>query len=391
MLPEEVSLDSSLMLCRRLNATVAVPASPLENQLLLDEILPFKDVCDATGHWKAWLGITDAQEEGTWRALHSNQEVNYSNFPYNGAGGSAVLNCAAVKTDGFWAFQECSVKRCTACRLHRLRSLRLRGLCFDEPLEAQFRLAGYLGGRPLFRGFTNKVILWDKAAERWTLVNAGTNATIMSCLSVPFELYPLGKHKWEMAKDMCGNKAGDTILASLSACTSDQFMCNVGDCIQTHQRCNYRFDCDDHSDEINCSVVGALDKVQRAMPPKDSLGGVLLVTPAVTINIISEVDDINMAITLEFMFSLAWNDNRLKFKHLTSAPRGTVLAKGDSEKIWLPKYQVTNVVAGNLLSLTESFAVRSAAGATAPGFNDVDMGGCWTLPLSISKLLGNNG
>lgn len=364
------------MLCQRLNATVAVPASSLENQLLLNELLPFKDVCDGTGHWKAWLGITDAQEEGTWRELHSNQEVNYSNFPDDGAGGSAVLNCAALKTDGFWAFQECSLKRCTACRLDRLKRLRLRGLCFDDQLEAQFRLAGYQDGRPLFRGFTNKVILWDKAAGRWTLMNAGTNATIMSSLSVPFELYPLGKHRWEIAKDMCGSKAGDTILASLSACTPDQFMCNVGDCIQMHQRCNYRFDCEDHSDETDCSVVGTLDKVQREMPPKGPHGEILLLIPSVTINIISEVDDINMAITLEFTFSLEWSDNRLKFKHLTSAPRGTVLAKGDSEEIWLPKYQVTNVVAGNLLSLTESFTVRSADGATAPGFNDVDMGGC---------------
>lgn len=377
MLPEEVNLNTSIMLCQRLNATIAVPTSSRENQILLGELLPFKDICDATGHWKAWLGITDSQEEGIWRESHSNQEVTYTNFLDGGAGGSPVLNCAALKTDGFWDYQECVLKRCTACRLDRLRSLRLRGLCFDDPLEVQFRLAGYVNGRPLFRGFTNKVILWDKAGERWKLVNAETNATIMSSLSVPVDSYPFGKHRWEIDKDICGNKVGDTIPASLSACMPHQFMCNSGDCIQTHQRCNYRFDCDDYSDEVDCSVVGTLDKIQRVMPPKASHGEVLLLIPSVTINLISEVDDINMAVTLEFAFSLAWNDNRLKFRHLTNAQRGTVLIEDDSERIWLPKYQVTNVVAGNLLSLTESFIVRTAKGATMPGFNDVDMGRCW--------------
>lgn len=312
--PEERPLEDARRFCSRLNASLAVPASAGDNQGLAEQLQIFRDVCVPTATWKLWLGITDQREDGVWLTFHNSQEVSYHNFPPLNAGSS--YECAAMKLDGFWDGDRCSNKRCAACRVPRSTFLYLRGLCFDSKFRMRFRVDGYMHGRPYFRGYYYHVILWDEVIKQWLLVDTTTNATLLATEDVPEGGYPVGKHSWVARRGMCGRGRGGVLLLSLAPCEDFHFTCDTGDCIPREQRCDFRYDCIDGSDEVQCSVVELKDQLQRELPPTGPGGGPLTVAPSLTLSRIADVDDIAMAVTLEFHLTLRWTDTRLKLRHL---------------------------------------------------------------------------
>lgn len=312
--PEERPLEDARRFCRRLNASLAVPASAGDNQDLAEQLQTFQDVCVPTATWKLWLGITDAREDGVWLTFHNNEEVSYHNFAPLNAGSSYA--CAAMKLDGFWDGDRCINKRCAACRVPRASFLYLRGLCFESRFRMRFRVDGYMHGRPYFRSYYDRVILWGEDTKQWLLVDTTTNETLLATESVPESGYPIGKHLWVARRGVCGQGRGAALLLSLAPCEDHHFTCDTGECIERDLRCDFRYDCKDGSDEVACSVVELKDKLQKELPPTGPSGGSLAVAPSLTLSRIADVDDIAMAVTLEFHLTLRWTDTRLRLRHL---------------------------------------------------------------------------
>ncbi|XP_071530506.1 uncharacterized protein [Panulirus ornatus] len=369
--PEERNLQESRGLCHRLNASLVVPASDFDNERLRTHLALFEDVCVPTASWKLWLGITDELEDGVWRDFDTSERVGYLHFSPVNAGSSYI--CASMKADGFWDGDRCTSKRCAACHLERTDFLYLRGLCFDSEFHMRFRVQDYINGRPFFRGYYNLVISWDDESSRWLLVDTVTNGTLMSASIIGRENYPIGKHHWTVVRELCGRPEGREVLLSLAPCADHLFTCNSGDCIEQHLRCDFRYDCEDGSDEVDCSIIEVVDELQRDLPPPGPQESALELVPSLTLTRIAEVDDINMAITLEFWLSLTWIDNRLKLRHLNEKKKDTILSEVDAQKVWQPRYQLVNLDGGQKELLSNNLMVRSANNATTPHFNSVDM------------------
>ncbi|XP_063840001.1 uncharacterized protein LOC135088869 [Scylla paramamosain] len=369
--PEERTLREARSLCRRLNASLAVPASADDNRLLADQLPAFQDACVPTAAWKLWLGITDRAEDGVWRKFHNNEQISYRNFPPVNAASSYY--CASMKQDGFWDGDRCANRRCAACHVERSSFLYLRGLCFDTKFRMRFRAQGYINGRPFFRGYYDKVILWQEQHKQWALVDAVTNATMLATQDVADNDYPLGRHPWEARRGLCSRPKGTVMPLSLSSCEDHEFTCSTGDCVPRGLRCDFRYDCGDGSDEESCGVVQLKDHLQRELPPPGVDGGPLTVTTSITLSRIADVDDIAMAVTLEFRVSLAWTDSRLRLRHLRLNKNGTILTEADAQNVWQPRYSLVNLEGGTQQRLGHSLVVTSSSGAALPSYNSVDM------------------
>ncbi|MPC80425.1 SCO-spondin [Portunus trituberculatus] len=370
--PEERTLGDARSLCRRLNASLAVPTSADDNQRLADQLPAFHDACVPTAAWKLWLGITDRAEDGVWRKFHNNEQISYSNFPPVNAASSYF--CASMKLDGFWDGDRCANRRCAACHVQRSTFLYLRGLCFDTKFRMRFRTQGYIDGRPFFRGYYDKVMLWQEQHKQWAVVDAVTNATLLATQAVADNDYPLGRHSWEAWRGLCGHPRGAVVPLSLSPCEDNEFTCSTGDCVPRGLRCDFRYDCSDGSDEEMCGVVELKDHLQKELPPPGVDGGPLTVTPSLTLSRIADVDDIAMAVTLEFRVSLVWTDSRLRMRHLRLNKNGTILTEADAQNVWQPRYSLVNLEGGTQQRLGHSLVVTSSSGAALPPYNSVDMG-----------------
>ena len=380
ILPEERSLKASLEVCKLMDGSLALPVSADENAQLTHQMTPFSEVCVPTAMWKLWLG-TKATAPGRWEQLLTNAPLTYNNFRPSSNTNNTVYGCAELRLDGLWEPDYCKAKRCTPCSFVRSSFLRFRGLCFDKQQEARFRVEGSAKGRPVFWSHQGLLIVWRSSLDRWQMEDPSTNTTLLWGLGVGSD-YPLGRRQWRVAREMCGHPEGHTLYASLSRCGAQEFVCSTGECIAPHLRCNFHYDCPDRSDELSCSVVEAnSDVLLKQVPPPPPLGSpqgdILDLKPTMTLTRVAAVDDLNMAITLEFKLTLTWIDPRVSFRHLgLVGNKGTMLTEEDAGRLWQPLLQVANLDGNNLKELGRRFVAKAIAPPTQPTFNDVDTGKC---------------
>ena len=65
--------------------------------------------------------------------------------------------------------------------------------------------------------------------------------------------YPMGLKKWTIINDNCPTLVNQELL--FSSCTSGQFTCDDGSCIDQQHRCDIVQHCPDNSDEKKCEKV----------------------------------------------------------------------------------------------------------------------------------------
>ncbi|KAK3862514.1 hypothetical protein Pcinc_031630 [Petrolisthes cinctipes] len=408
ILPERRSVPASLTQCRLLHAPLTVPTSQRDNTRLQRALQPFASTCSSTP-WKLWLGASDESQEGVWKSLDTGRVLNYNNFvppfPYGGL----LDNCVALFTDGTWGDAKCSDKKCSVCEILPSKFLRLRGLCFEDEHETRFRASGgYLDGRPVFRGFYDLLIAWNKTTSQWVLSNINNNTLAITSPSDLVE-YPLGLRRWVVVSLLCGAHPGDTLQLSLSPCsTRHHFMCRSGECVTRRHRCNMRYECSDGSDEENCHVINLQGGYSSHLTPPgngminsasvqnmgpiakqpsnqdDEINGwdikkdPLMIIPSMTILRILSIDETDFSVTAEVRVKLRWVDSRLSFSHLAdeggkAGRRGTALMREDLGKIWVPEYRLYELRGARSEVLKESVTVASANNPTLPNINDVKM------------------
>ncbi|XP_042203727.1 uncharacterized protein LOC121853570 [Homarus americanus] len=372
VMPEHRTAAETFKQCRSLGAKTAVPTTTLENAHLLDTLSLFSDTC-SNSVWKMWLGIVDEEEEGVWVDVSTNTEITFTNFKPPYPFGGTALNCASLFEDGFWGDEICSNYKCAACHHRRSDYLYLRGLCFQSEHETRFRVEGYLGGRPLFRGFYDRAIMWDEVKHRWLLIIPSVNSTL-AWVDIPdTRSYPLGHQHWVTEETVCGKGHGANITLSLSPCASHQFMCASGDCVDSQLRCDLRYDCDDGDDEDDCEIIVLNRGYRRHLPPVEAEGSLLKLSPSVTLSRFTDINDIKMTFAIEFHIALSWKDGRLNFRHLITKKKNTVLGEEEVARIWTPQYQLVNVEGGQVQVLAQAVALTTTNNVTFPHHNDVIM------------------
>lgn len=326
---------------------------------------------------KMWLGLTDEAEENVWRDITTNQLVEYQNFGPNRVGAGRLYNCIAMDVKGIWLDAPChaAMKICTACRREQSAFMRLQGLCFAKEHQARVYVSSsHVDGRPLFVGYYSTLLRWAAASRAWMLVQLSDNSTLATTENVGVASYPVGKHRWELGEELCGRAAGVTITLSLSPCDDSQFMCDSGHCIPRDQRCNLLHECADGSDEHHCSKVEVEGEYLKQLSPVGPGGGALHLLAALKLTRVANVDEINMAVNLDFELSLKWVENRAKLRHLSPTAEPTSISREDAAKLWQPDYHLTNLQGGKATLLATTLAATTANNATLPSFNDLNTG-----------------
>lgn len=363
--------------CVAFHTSIATPSSPAETQHLVETLRVFGASCSPSYRWKIWLGLSDEAEEGVWRDIASSQLVEYKNFEEKGIGGGRVYNCAGMDVDGIWGDVGChtTAKSCVACRKAPSAFLRLRGLCFDSEHQSRFYVSNEnVDGRPVFVGYYGTLLRWAAASREWVLVELSNNSTLVSTNSVGLSSYPVGKHRWMMGVELCGRDVGDAVTLSLSSCYDVQFMCDSGQCIPRDQRCNLMYECADGSDERHCEKVEVNEEYQKQLSPVGPSGAPLLLFANLTLTRVANVDEINMAVNLEFELSVEWVESRVRLRHLSSPPAPTVISEEEASKLWQPTYRLANLQGGASTLLAATLATTTINNATLPSFNDLNTG-----------------
>ena len=136
-------------------------------------------------------------------------------------------------------------------------------MCEKSSFDNKFSWnAEIVNGKFVFRGFGSSIIFWDDRISQWRLENSfkyQNDPSRIFAVANNSE-YPFGSNKWYFNQDICKEDEtsfiGQKLLElSFHACNLDEFNCKDGTCIDMNFRCDGKPQCQDRSDEQECSKV----------------------------------------------------------------------------------------------------------------------------------------
>ena len=123
----------------------------------------------------------------------------------------------------------------------------------------------------------------------------------------------------------------------MTGCPKGSFNCDDGMCIDLAKKCDSSSDCQDDSDEKNCTiVVPSRDYNMDKIPTKHIVSVSVIILDILNIDISSGNVGLKLGITLE------WIDSRLNFLNLNNPSSTTVLSSNESSSIWKPDLVYNN-------------------------------------------------
>lgn len=111
----------------------------------------------------------------------------------------------------------------------------------------------------------------------------------------------------------------------LTSCHDNEYTCNDGTCIEKSRRCDLSVDCDDQSDELDCSVVVVPQGYASQLPPPTYKGTPLPILFGLNITSVRQFDLVSFSIAIDVYVRMQWKDRRLKYNNLLANSRANKL------------------------------------------------------------------
>lgn len=371
-----LNFEEAIEFCDKTGSLLLAPASCTAASLYYNRSLEFAGVCQDS----FWVGVTDAAEEGVWRAAGTGALVNTC-FTLDPNGAEAE-NCVSLRLEnGAWDDRSCEQPpRCFACEAvtdvttDQLRPLVLRGLCFKTPERRFFEVLGYKNDRPFFHGYYG-LIIYAKEDDWWELLDTRTNRTLARGYP-PWDIgYPVGRMSWTTTAKFCSFRRNEEIELSLTVCNASEIACSDGGCVKESARCDGRYQCPDLSDENGCALIAFPSGYRRQIPPEPRVAGSpQRINASLSFLRFLSIEDTKYSITVEFVLDTSWRDGRLTFNNLRRDLDDNKASAAEHERLWRPSVKFTNVLDGNVRVLEQSLMVARKGPPTPRGFNQVGGG-----------------
>ena len=158
-----------------------------------------------------------------------------------------------------------------------------------------------------------------------------------------FSTLILGNHDWRVTNDFGCDSGGEIIKRlSFSSCTSWQYTCTDGLCVDLGGRCDGKIDCEDKSDEVDCMLLEDSLTYNKQLPPP-GLGNNSMVEIDMSIDVINlgQIDEIKSSVDFQYVISLSWYEGRRMFQNLQDS-RINQLNTKEVESLWIPKIVLYN-------------------------------------------------
>ena len=124
-------------------------------------------------------------------------------------------------------------------------------------------------------------------------------------------------------------------------------------------RCDGKVNCEDTSDEEDCTLAVILPSYNREMNPPPTKGESRAnVVLAVSVEEILKVDEIGQVFHLKYILASTWIDIGLTYHHLKVNPDQNILSEVEKSSIWTPKVMFANTKATETSLLDSDSLIR---------------------------------
>nr|XP_045582886.1 uncharacterized protein LOC123745852 isoform X3 [Procambarus clarkii] len=282
-----------------------------------------------------WSSITDANHDGTWVTHYDNALAPTVAWKVGEPNGLVYENCAVIEKLGLSDIVCATSKWCAICEFSDLHVFTLLGTCELEEHNLNFIAYQEGLGDLYFKGYGAYHI--KKVEGEWLWINVVENKTLARLdVDAPFNM-PMGRRVWHLESPVCNQREGPRTLV-LTPCGPDSYSCDDATCIPHQNRCDQKYDCLDHSDEVACEIIGKPEDYKEDIPPlpgSDKVGTSLPITVNVTIESIT-IHTTQMTMQMSYKIQMIWFDNRLVYRNLKTNETFNKVNYTSMLSLWLP-------------------------------------------------------
>ncbi|XP_050704351.1 uncharacterized protein LOC126989800 [Eriocheir sinensis] len=349
--PQKTAFSKAFSWCRKLKGNLILPQENVTNAYLFDRFVSYKDECDDIWTHLFWIGSRGNLTSLKWQRVTDGELVTWHPFLREYQIVTQEFQCIAVVThDPYkWAACPCDIEMCVVCNFTTHPEMRLRGLCRDSIFDRLLSFRDNKDYKLTFDGLAH--VMMEEQNGTWVMRSRLYPTLRARMVAQWVGQYPVGVHKWLIEGDRCRQSEVELLLTS---CHNNEYTCNDGSCIQKSRRCDLSVDCDDQSDEMDCSVVDVPKGYAAQLPPPTYKGTSLPIFFAINITSVRRFDLASFTIAIDAYMRMQWRDRRLQYNNLLANLRANKLREW--REVWTPQLEVEDGTKSAVEATTHSRA-----------------------------------
>ena len=238
---------------------------------------------------------------------------------------------------------KCSLQFCPLCRVPRMTSFHLQGICRESVIDRYFVL---LSDKELL-GFTQNKMLWSGEGTRWEIVNLVTNKTEAFMNNTSGFIF--GTQPWYFTDNSNCTDPGESFRSlnfHLKVKQPGMFCCDDGVCFHSELVCDGMFQCEGKEDEAGCEISQVINPMYNAKSPprigstkvEKSFSKLDLIVITKILDV-AEIDEDRSYIFVNLNQRIKWRDHNLKFNFLKNYTVQNEIDASILQNIWTPNAQ----------------------------------------------------
>ena len=234
---------------------------------------------------------------------------------------------------------------CPVCEFfNQPKKFNLRGVCEESSVESLFVIQSHTE----FLGFLHTTMRYSESRARWELVNTANSSQVWAFMQNDTD-FPIGVRKWYFLDADCTDSGEEfrTLSFHLEVSQPGHFCCNDGTCVDSERVCDDFSDCDDGTDERNCTFVHIPSQfLDTEKPPREYKNGKIqpiVLNATFHVLEIFEINDVDSMFDLHFILKIQWFQQTLRFEFLKKNEFDNFLYKTSKENIWTPTVEFSDV------------------------------------------------
>ncbi|XP_071514440.1 uncharacterized protein [Panulirus ornatus] len=287
-----------------------------------------------------WTPINDREREGVWRSTRDPLTELSPLWSRGEPNGLHYENCVYISKNLLDDVDCSDTDAVAACRFEYQHMFTLRGTCETEKETVSFLAKQERVGELLFDGIGKSKIFKDNGT--WIWIDTTSNTTF-GRLEYSELNFPMGRRWWVLAEGVCSEDSEDRRQLLLTSCPEKHFSCDDATCVPLEYRCDRKYDCRDRSDENDCQFIVFPEDYTRDISPKAR--GISQDSVLITLDFRIEtvvVDTSSMKMTLSFVFSMIWSDERLDYQNLKVNESKNEVSLSTLRSLWTPLIRFMN-------------------------------------------------
>ena len=257
-------------------------------------------------------GHSDTKQNGRWVEAHSGQSVELdwdAGYPKD----SLFFDCGMISVESKkYQDHTCDWKLCPMCEFTEAHlRFHLAGVCKESSVDRYYVTTDHFN----LVGFLHTNLVWSARDNRWEITDGETNNTL--AFYNQSNTFPLGVAPWYFTENCTDpHRAWRSLSLHLDVEQPGMFCCDDGACIPSSLVCDDFYDCEDRSDETNCTIMTFQEEpFNKNKPPvlfKDGKKNPLPVNASIRIYKVFDINESESSFDIFFKLMLEWNDKNLR-------------------------------------------------------------------------------